>query len=97
MAGAALFAAGKGLKYWAIASLGRFWSFRVLVIPGAPLVTAGPYRWLRHPNYVALAGEFAGIALLARAPVTGAIASVVFAGVLLARIRVENRALGSGR
>jgi methyltransferase len=92
-AGGVVFVAGKALKYWAIRSLGHFWSFRVLVVPGARLVTSGPYRWLRHPNYAGVAGEFAGIALLAGAPVTGTLTSVLFAGVLLARIRAEERAL----
>lgn len=93
IAGAIVFVAGKALKYWAIAALGHFWSFRVLVVPGARLVTGGPYRWLRHPNYVGVAAEIAGIALLAGAPISGTIAFVLFGGVLLARIRVEERAL----
>ena len=93
VAGAVVFAAAKGLKYWAIATLADRWSFRVLVLPGAPLIASGPYRWMRHPNYVGVAGELAGAALLAHAPVTGALAIAVFGGVLIARIRVEERAL----
>jgi methyltransferase len=50
LAGATVFFAAKGLKFWAIASLGTRWTFRVLVPPGSPLVTRGPYLWLRHPN-----------------------------------------------
>jgi len=92
-AGAAVFAAGKALKYWAIATLGWRWSFRVLVVPGAPLLHSGPYRWLRHPNYLGIAGELVGMALMAAAPVAGATSIVVFGALMLARIRVEERAL----
>ena len=93
-AGACVFAAAKLLKYWAVASLGPRWSFRVLVPPGSSLVTSGPYRYLQHPNYVAVVGELSGVALMSHAPVTGLIALVVFGLVLMARVRAENRALG---
>ena len=93
-AGVAVFVAAKLLKYWAIGTLGPRWSFRVLVTPGAPLVASGPYRWLRHPNYVGIAGELAGAALMAYAPVTGVISLVLFGALMLARIGVEERALG---
>ena len=59
--GIAVFLAGKLLKWWAILTLGRFWSFHVLVLPGVPLITGGPYRLMRHPNYVGLMGEIAGV------------------------------------
>ena len=92
-AGCVVFALAKALKYWAIASLGPRWTFRVLVLPGAPLVVSGPYRWLRHPNYVGVAGELLGASLMAGAPIAGVTSMVVFGGLLLARIRVEERAL----
>jgi methyltransferase len=92
-AGAIVFIAAKAIKYWAIATLGERWTFKVLVLPGAPLVTAGPYRLLRHPNYVGVAGELAGAALMAYAPLAGAVSICVFGVLLLARIRVEERAL----
>ena len=92
-AGAAVFAGAKALKYWAIAALGERWTFRVLVLPGAPLVVSGPYRWLRHPNYVAVAGEMAGAALMAQAPIAGVAAVVAFGALMLRRIGVEERAL----
>lgn len=92
--GTAAFALAKALKLWAIGSLGPYWSFRVLVVPGAPLVTRGPYRFLRHPNYVAVAGELAGVALMTTALVAGAIAVVGFSLVMRRRIVVEERALG---
>jgi methyltransferase len=94
MAGAALFAAAKLLKYWAIATLGGRWTFRVLVPPGSARTLRGPYRFLRHPNYVAVVGELAGFALLVRAPLAGLLAILVFGALMLARIRVEERALG---
>lgn len=92
--GAAIFLSAKLLKYWAVASLGPRWSFRVLVPPDSSLVTSGPYRYLQHPNYVAVVGELVGVALMARAPLTGLLAVVVFGLVLMARVRAENRALG---
>jgi methyltransferase len=95
IAGALTFASAKALKWWAISALGPAWTFRVVVVPGAPLVTAGPYRWLRHPNYVAVAGELGGVALMSGARITGPIAIVAFSLLMLRRIAVENRALGA--
>jgi methyltransferase len=94
LAGAAVFAGAKALKYWAIASLGVRWTFRVLVPPGSRRTSAGPYRLMRHPNYVAVAGELAGMALLAQAPVSGVLGFAGFAALLRARVQVEERALG---
>jgi methyltransferase len=91
--GVAVFLAAKLLKWWAILTLGRFWTFHVLVVPGAPLVASGPYRLLRHPNYVSLMGEIAGVALMMRAPYTGVAAALGFGALLVARIRVEERML----
>ena len=96
-AGAAVFAAAKGLKWWAIVSLGPAWTFRVIVVPGARLVTRGPYRWLRHPNYVGVIGELAGVALMAGAPVSGVAAVTVFGLLIAKRIAVEERALDATR
>jgi methyltransferase len=96
IAGAALFVTSKALKFWAISALGTRWTFRVLVLPGAPLVTRGPYRWLRHPNYVAVVGEIVAFAVLVGAPVTGACALAGFGFLLWRRIGVEEQALGLG-
>jgi methyltransferase len=93
IAGAVLFLAAKGLKWWAILSLGPFWTFRVIVVPGARLVAAGPYRWLRHPNYVGVIGELAGAALMTGAPLTGLAGIATFSWLLVRRIAVEERAL----
>ena len=91
--GLVVFGLAKGLKYWAIAALGPRWTFRVLVPPRAPRIVSGPYRWLRHPNYVGVAGELAGVALAARAPRAGLAACLLFGTLMLARIEVEDRAL----
>ena len=91
-AGAAVLIAGKALKYWAIATLGSRWTYRVLVLPGAPLVRSGPYRMLRHPNYVGVVGEMTGMALLVSAPVSGAVGTAFFALLLMRRIRAEEAA-----
>ena len=96
MYGLALFGLAKALKLWAISSLGWRWSFRVLVLPGAPLVTSGPYRFLSHPNYLAVTGEIASVALIVWAPITGILAAISFGWLMLKRIAVENRALGRG-
>lgn len=96
LSGALLFVASKALKYWAIAALGDRWSFRVLVQPGRPLVATGPYRYLAHPNYVAVIGELAGTAMMVRAWISGPIMMAAFGVVLWMRIRIESRALGPG-
>ena len=94
LAGIVVFVAAKALKFWAIASLGPRWSYRVLVIPDLALVEDGPYRWLRHPNYVGVIGELAGMALVVQAPVTGLLSMVLFWALLRQRIIAEEHALG---
>ena len=92
--GAVVFAAAKALKYWAIATLGTRWTFRVLVPPGSRPVRSGPYTVVRHPNYIAVIGELGGAAMMAHAAVTGPIVTLGFALLIVARIKVEERALG---
>lgn len=92
--GLVVFGLAKALKLWAIAALRGRWSFRVLVLPGVPLVASGPYRWVNHPNYVAVVGELCGVAATVWAPVTGAMAIVTMGTLIAARIRHEDRALG---
>lgn len=94
-AGLICFLVAKAVKWWAIAALGTFWTFRVVVVPGAALVTRGPYRFLRHPNYVGVVGELAGTAMMAGAPVSGPAAIVLFGILLKRRISVEEEALVS--
>ena len=96
MWGLALFGFAKALKMWAVASLGSRWSYRVLVLPGAPLITTGPYRLLSHPNYLAVAGEMISVAAIVWAPITGTLATIAFGLLILKRIRIEDRALGRG-
>jgi methyltransferase len=93
LAGAALLGASKALKFWAIAALGGRWTFRVLVPPGGALVTSGPYGLLRHPNYVAVMGELASVALIVGARVSGPVAMLLFGVLIRHRIRMEEAAL----
>lgn len=89
LSGALLFVAAKALKYWAVHALGERWTFKVFVVPGVPLVTTGPYRYLAHPNYFALLGELAGAAMMCGAPVAGIVGSLAFGVVLWMRVRFE--------
>jgi methyltransferase len=93
LAGAVVFVAAKGLKYWAIASLGPRWTFRVLVPPGSRRVATGPYRRLAHPNYVAVALELIGVAIAMHANVAGPIGTAGFIWLMRRRVRIEERAL----
>ena len=81
------------LRYWTIASLGEYWNTRVVVIPGASVARSGPYRYLRHPNYLVIALEFLILPLLMRAPVTLVLFSLANLAVLRQRIRIEEDAL----
>ena len=93
-AGAAVFASGKAIKTWAIASLGDRWTYHVMVRPGEPLVTRGPYRFVQHPNYVGVIGELIGMAVMMAAPISGTLGTLFFSELLRRRIRAEERALG---
>lgn len=92
-AGVSVMFAAKALKFWAIASLGPRWSYKVLVLPRVPLVTAGPYRWFRHPNYIGVVGELIAMALMTRAMVTGPLGTLFFGWLLYRRIAAEERAM----
>ena len=94
VSGLVVFVVAKALKVWAIRSLGERWTYRVFVLPGSRLVTDGPYRWVRHPNYIAVVGELVGFALITNARYTGGAALLIFAELLRRRIRAEERALG---
>lgn len=90
----ALVVLANALRWWCILTLGRQWSTRVIVVPGMSAVRAGPYRWFRHPNYVAVAVEGAALPLVYTGSIT-AIAFTALNAVLLLGFRVpaENRAL----
>lgn len=80
-------------RVWVIASLGPRWTTRILVLPGAPPVRRGPYRFFPHPNYAVVIGEIALLPLVFGMPVFAAVFSALNAAVLAVRIRVENAAL----
>src|SRR3954454_21925961 len=91
----ALVLAANALRWWCIATLGQRWSARVIVIPGLPLVTAGPYRWFAHPNYVAVVVEGAALPLVGSAWITAATFTLLNAALLTVRIRCATRLLAS--
>jgi methyltransferase len=91
----ALVVASQALRWWCIATLGHQWNTRVIVVPGLPLVSGGPYRWLRHPNYVAVVVEVAALPLVHTAWVTALVFTLANAVVLAVRIPVEERALAT--
>ncbi|MDP8947698.1 MAG: hypothetical protein M3N09_06310 [Actinomycetota bacterium] len=88
-----LFLLAQLLRYWALHSLGENWNTRILIVPGTTLVRRGPYRYLRHPNYVAVAVEIATFPLIFGAWVTALVFSALNAALLYVRINTENRAL----
>ncbi|MFF4902680.1 isoprenylcysteine carboxyl methyltransferase family protein [Streptomyces sp. NPDC001068] len=93
----AALAAAQALRWWCIATLGPRWNTRVIVVPGLPLVTSGPYRWrwLRHPNYVAVVVEGVALPLVHTAWLTAAVFTALNAALLTVRIRCEDRALAA--
>jgi methyltransferase len=91
----ALVVAANALRWWCIATLGPRWSARVIVAPGEPLVRSGPYRWLAHPNYVAVIIEGAALPLAGSAWLTAAGFTMLNAALLTVRVRCENQALAA--
>jgi methyltransferase len=89
----ALVALAQALRWWCISTLGPRWNTRIIVIPGLPLVDGGPYRWLRHPNYVAVVLEGIALPLVHTAWITAVVFTVVNAGLLRVRISSENAAM----
>jgi methyltransferase len=82
-------------RFWILASLGRRWTIRIIVIPGERLVARGPYRCLRHPNYAVVTGEIAAVPLALGLPIYALIFSILNAAVLAIRIPAENAALAA--
>ncbi|MFJ1929973.1 MULTISPECIES: isoprenylcysteine carboxyl methyltransferase family protein [unclassified Streptomyces] len=83
----------QGLRWWCVRTLGHRWNTRVIVVPGLPLVTGGPYRLLRHPNYAAVAAEGLALPLVHGAWLTAALFTVLNAALMTVRVRCEEAAL----
>jgi len=86
-----------GARAWVILTLGRYWTTRIITVPDAPLVRAGPYRLVRHPNYVIVVGEIAILPLVFGAWQIAVVFSLLNAALLWHRIRVEDAALAPQR
>jgi methyltransferase len=84
----------QALRVWVIASLGPRWTTRIMVLPGAPLVAGGPYRFLAHPNYCVVAAEILVLPLVFGLVGYGIVFSILNAAILWIRIRAEEAALG---
>jgi methyltransferase len=87
--------ASQALRWWCITTLGRRWNTLVVVVPGLPRVTGGPYRWLSHPNYVAVVVEGIALPMVGFAWVTAVVFTVLNIPLLAVRLRVENAALAT--
>ena len=91
----ALFIALQAARVWVIVSLGDRWTTRIIVVPGAPLVRSGPYRWIDHPNYLIVIAEIAVLPLVFGLPAVALLFSLLNGIVLWIRIREENKALAA--
>ena len=87
--------AAQGLRWWCIATLGPRWNTRVIIVPGLAPVRSGPYRFLSHPNYVAVVVEGVALPLVHAAWITAVVFTVLNAGLLAVRIRAEDTALAT--
>ena len=87
----------QGFRFWVMRTLGSRWTTRIIVLPEQPLVSAGPYRFLSHPNYAVVAAEIAVLPLVLGLPLLAVLFTVLNAAVLAIRIRSENRALAAAR
>ena len=84
-------------RLWVMWTLGSRWTTRIIILPEQPLVSAGPYRFLPHPNYAVVAGEIAVLPFAFGLPWLAVVFTVLNAAVLAIRIRAENRALATSR
>ena len=90
----AVVAASTAVRWWCVSVLGKHWNPRLIVVPDAPLMGSGPYRWVHHPNYTAVTAEVAALPLVHSAWLTAIVFSIANAMVLTVRIRAEDAALG---
>lgn len=93
----AAFVVLQGCRLWVMASLGRFFTTRIITVPGVPLVTGGPYRFLRHPNYLIVVGEVLTLPLVFGEIGVALVFSLMNGILLLWRIRIEDAALAPRR
>jgi len=87
----------QGFRIWVMWTLGSRWTTRIIVLPKQPLVSAGPYRFLSHPNYAVVASEIAVLPLVLGLPLLAAVFTVLSTVVLAIRIEAENRAIAASR
>jgi methyltransferase len=87
----------QGFRCWVMLTLGSRWTTRIIVLPDRPLVSAGPYRFLSHPNYAVVAGEIAVLPLVLGLPGLAAVFTILNAAVIAIRMAAENRALAASR
>jgi methyltransferase len=95
LAGLAAYLVLQLLRGWVMWTLGSRWTTRILILPGRPLISSGPYRYLSHPNYAVVTGEIALLPLTLNLPWMAAVFTVLNGALLALRIKVENRALAS--
>jgi methyltransferase len=93
----AVFVVLQGLRVWVLATLGPYWTTRIITLPDAPLVRRGPYRLLRHPNYAVVIGEIAVLPLVFGEVWVAVVFTILNAAVLTLRVRQENEALATRR
>ncbi len=92
-----VFLALQGGRFWVLATLGRRWTTRIIVLPNAPLIAAGPYRYVSHPNYLVVIGEIAALPLCLGLPGLALLFSAANLAVLAIRVRAESAALQGPR
>lgn len=85
------------LRVWTLATLGSYWTTRIITLPGAPLVRRGPYRFIRHPNYVVVIGEILAVPMIFGSWILALVFSVLNLLLLAYRITLEDRTLNARR
>ncbi len=88
-----IFLAAQLLRVWCLASLGKFWNTKIIVLPSAKVIRRGPYKWLRHPNYIIVATELLVLPLLFNAVYTAVVFSLLNIWMMSVRIPAEEKAL----